>query len=98
MIERLAEEYKDCVFSGGSEEDCLKKMSHSKEAQEITELKNEIEELQKLVAGERQDFLEAVSDGFKAAKILHEALTLKPNAGGKIKEKIREALQFIDDI
>lgn len=32
---------------------------------------------------------DCLSDGFKAAEILKEALTLKPNAGGAIKEKIR---------
>ncbi len=45
---------------------------------------------------ERAD--DAVHDGLKIATILHEALKLKPNAGGAIKTKIREALKFIDDI
>jgi uncharacterized coiled-coil protein SlyX len=41
---------------------------------------------------------DCLSDGFKAANILKEALLLKPNAGGAIKKKIREALKLVDDI
>lgn len=39
-----------------------------------------------------------MSKSFKAADILKEALELKANTGGKIKNRIREALQLIDDL
>lgn len=41
---------------------------------------------------------ECLSDGFKAANILKEALPLKASAGGAIKKKIKEALELIDDV
>ena len=62
------------------------------------ETQKEIASLKRLVKAERERADEAVRDGLKAATILHEALKLKPNAGGAIKTKIKEALELIDDI
>jgi hypothetical protein len=74
-------------------------------AAKIENLKQQLAETQKAIGDyqlnlkaetERAD--QAVSDGLKAAALLHEALKLKANAGGAIKLKIKQALEFIDDI
>jgi seryl-tRNA synthetase len=102
MVERIAEKYKECVFSGGDGEEYLKKLSQSleekKPAQDVEELKREIAQLKQTLKAVREHSDEVELEGLRAATLLHEALKLKPNAGGKIKEKIREALQLIDDI
>jgi hypothetical protein len=102
LVERIAEEYKQCLFAGGDEQEFLKKMSQSleeeKPAQDVKELKKEIVQLSRFLSGERQRADEAVAEGLRAATILKEALKLKPQAGGAIKQEIRKALQLIDDI
>ena len=102
IVERIAEDYKQCVFAGEDSEEALKKISQSLEgkepAQDVKELKKEIVQLQRFLSGERQRADEAVAEGLRAATILKEALKLKPQAGGAIKQEIRKALQLIDDI
>jgi hypothetical protein len=102
MVERIAEEYKDCVFSGGDEEEYLKKLSQSLEgkepAQDVEELKREIAQLKQTLKAVREHSDEIELEGLRAATILKEALKLKPQAGGAIKQEIRKALQLIDDI
>ena len=85
---------------------------NSAREQEIKDLKRDLEETQlelhlarSLLETSRQleknhaDLLcECHSDAFKAADILKEALKLKANAGGAIKDKIRSAILLIDDI
>jgi len=60
--------------------------------------KKAIANLERQVRGERERADEYCLEELKAAKILHEALKLPANKGGAIKTKIKQALQFIDDI
>jgi len=102
MVERIAEEYKQCLFAGGDEEEFLKKMSQSleeeKPAQDVEELKREVYQLKLSLKAARERSDEVELEGLRAATILKEALKLKPQAGGAIKQEIRKALQLIGDI
>lgn len=66
--------------------------------QELDELRAKVKDLQQALQEETKRADDAEHRGLKAADILHEALKLKPNAGGAIKAKIKEALPFIDDV
>lgn len=66
--------------------------------EQIDALTQELKRQKELSKGLQADVVEEVSKGLKAATILHEALKLKPNAGGAIKAKIKQALLLIDDI
>ncbi len=60
--------------------------------------REKVKQLEHLLKQETERADEYCLEELRAAKILHEALKLKANAGGAIKAKIKEALQFIDDI
>jgi hypothetical protein len=66
--------------------------------QQLAEAQNAIGDCQQNLKAETERANQAVSDGLKAAALLHEALKLKANAGGAIKLKIKQALEFIDDV
>lgn len=65
---------------------------------ELSKVRSQLQTEQKLHWNMRDLHHDCISDGFKAAEILKEALPLKPNAGGAIKKKILEALKLIDDV
>jgi len=60
--------------------------------------REKVRQLERLLKEETERANEYCLEELKAAKILHEALKLKANAGGAIKNKIKAALKFIDDI
>ena len=60
--------------------------------------REKVKQLEQMLKAETERANEYCSEELKASKILHEALKLKANSGGAIKNKIKEALSFIDDI
>jgi len=66
--------------------------------QQLAEAKNAIANLEQMLKIEKERADSYSLEELKAATILHEALKLKPNAGGAIKAKIKQALLLIDDI
>lgn len=66
--------------------------------QEISELRSQLERWKQMDEIGHAEHVQVLKDSLAAAKILNEALKLKPNAGGAIKEKIRQALALVDDL
>lgn len=93
-------EVQELVVSNNVYEQKIKDLELSME-ETYLELSKVRAELEKRKTYE-QDFINQLcdchKDAFKAADILKEALALKANAGGAIKEKIRAAIKLIDDI
>lgn len=65
---------------------------------ELSEVRSQLASCKTLEKDATEQLALEMSNGFKAADILKEALKLKAGNGGAIKVKIKEALQLIDDI
>lgn len=76
------------------------KFKSQTDSSEVEALRSELEQLRSQLESTERDLLyegsKLLSEQFRAAEILKQALTLKANSGGAIKEKIREALNIID--
>lgn len=64
----------------------------------VPELKEKIKSLESSLRDETDRANEYLKDQFKAADILKEALKLKANAGGAIKDQIKKAIALLDDL
>jgi hypothetical protein len=85
-VEMLAEQYRELVA-----------------AESVTEADEMLERVQRCIVGNVSDenkpgtrFNEANLE--QIVFVLQEALTLKANAGGKIKDRIREALKLLEEL
>ena len=65
--------------------------------QELEKLQLQLENLKRVEQLSHEQITQLTADQLQVASILKEALKLKANAGGAIKEKIKEALKLIDD-
>lgn len=65
---------------------------------ELSKVRSQLQTEQKLHLNMSDLHHDCLSNGFKAAEILKEALPLKAGNGGAIKLKIKEALKLIDDV